>query len=211
MGLLIHPAFFPNCLTMACLAQRSVIWEVCDNFQKQTFRNRCYIATDRGRLMLNIPIRHVGGTQGRQRYRDVRIDNTYSWQRQHWRSLETAYRATPFFEFYEEEIRPLFTKPFEYLLDLNFASIEVLCSLIGLHYPEDRTTMYNPSPATCTDARQLILAKGGDPLQLPTYTQVFQERHGFLPNLSTLDLLFNEGTAAVDYLKSLKIPQCIEN
>ncbi len=206
MGLLIHPAYFPNCLTMACLAQRPVIWEVCDNFQKQTFRNRCYIATDRGQLMLNIPIRHVGGTQGRQRYRDVRIDNTYNWQRQHWRGLETAYRATPFFEYYEEELRPLFTRSFEYLMDLNFASIEVLCMLVGLHFPEDRTTVYDTSPDTSADGRELIRAKGGNPKQLPPYTQVFQERHGFLSNLSALDLLFNEGTAAADYLTSLKLP-----
>ncbi len=206
MGLLIHPAYFPNCLTMAALAQFQVTWEVCDNFQKQTFRNRCYIATDRGPLMLNIPIRHVGGSHGRQYYRDVRIDNTYNWQRQHWRSLETAYRSTPFFEYYEAEIRPLFEKSFEYLLDLNFATIEVLCCLLELSLPEERTPSYQKVPDTLKDGRELIRAKGSEHYELPTYPQVFQERHGFLSNLSTLDLLFNEGTGANSYLQSLDLP-----
>lgn len=191
---------------MACLVQGEVTWEVWDNYQKQTYRNRCYIATDRGRLMLNIPIRHVGGSTGRQQYRDVRIENTYPWQRQHWRSLETAYRAAPFFEYFEAEIRPLFETPFTFLLDLNLATIEQVCTLLKHPMPQARTSSFVPAPEGIQDARFLIEAKREDLCEVPEYTQVFQERHGFLPNLSVLDLLFNEGTAAVEYLRSIQLP-----
>jgi hypothetical protein len=186
--------------------QQEVVWEVWDNFQKQTYRNRCYIATDRGRLLLNIPIRHVGGTQGRQSYRNVQIDNSYPWQRQHWRSLETAYRSAPFFEFYEADISPLFETDFPHLLDLNLATIEVLCTLLQIPVPISRTTSYLREPKGIRDARSFVLAKGKEPGAVPAYAQVFQERHGFLPNLSTLDLLFNEGPAAKDYLKAIQLP-----
>ena len=206
MNLLLHPGYFPNCISMACVAQGEVTWEVWDNYQKQTYRNRCYIATDRGRLMLNIPIRHVGGSTGRQPYREVRVENTYPWQRQHWRSLETAYRAAPFFEYYEADLRPLFEKSFTFLLDLNLATIESLCTLLKLRFPQTRTSSFITRPEGIQDARFLIEAKREDPCEVPQYTQVFQERHGFLPNLSVLDLLFNEGTAVVDYLRSIKLP-----
>ena len=183
-----------------------ITWEVRDNFQKQTYRNRCYIATDRGRLMLNIPIRHVGGSTGRQQYREVRIENTYPWQRQHWRSLETAYRAAPFFEYFEADLRPLFETSFSFLLDLNLATIDRLCTLLKLPFPEARTSSFIATPEGILDARCLIEAKREDLCEVPQYTQVFQERHGFLTNLSALDLLFNEGTAAVEYLRSIQLP-----
>ena len=206
MNLLMHPGYFPNCISMACLAQGEVTWEVRDNYQKQTYRNRCYIATDRGKLMLNIPIRHVGGSTGRQRYREVRIENSYPWQRHHWRSLETAYRSAPFFEYFEADLRPLFETSFTFLLDLNLATIETLCTLLQLAFPVARTTSYESASEGMQDARLLVEAKREDICPVPRYTQVFQERHGFLPNLSTLDLLFNEGTAAAAYLRSIELP-----
>ena len=206
MHLLLHPGYFLNCISMACVVQGGVTWEVCDNYQKQTYRNRCYIATDRGRLMLNIPIRHVGGSDGRQHFRDVRIDNSYPWQRQHWRSLQTAYRSAPFFEYFEADLRPLFQTSFTFLLDVNLATIEQLCTLLQQPFPKARSTSFERTPESGIDARMLIEAKREDLCPVPEYTQVFQERHGFLPNLSTLDLLFNEGMAAVEYLRSIQLP-----
>ena len=206
MEILLHPGYFPNILTMAVVAQHQVTWEVWDNFQKQTYRNRCYIATDQGPLMLNIPIQHVGGATGRQAFRDVRIENRHPWQRNHWRSLATAYRSAPFFEFFETDLRPLFEKPFSFLLDLNLETTESLCRLLGLPFPTARTASFEKQPTHLADARGLILAKGGRPVQIPQYPQVFQERHGFLHNLSTLDLLINEGPSAKAYLGSFALP-----
>lgn len=206
MEVLLHPTYFPNSLSMACLAQGPVRWEACDNYQKQTYRNRCYICNDRGRQLLNIPIRHVGGSGGRQLFREVRIDNGYNWQRQHWRSLETAYRSAPFFEYYEADLQPLFERPFDHLLDLNLATIGVLCDLLGIEFPEAVTESYEESPATLRDGRFLVSAKAGPPMPMPHYPQVFEDRHGFIPDLSVLDLLFNEGTSASDYLQRLQLP-----
>jgi hypothetical protein len=206
MTVLLHPAYFPNCVTMAVLARRQVIWEGWDNYQKQTNRNRCYICTDRGAQMLSIPIKHVGGKTGRQTYRDVRIDNNYLWQRQHWRGLQTAYRSSPFFEFYEADLRPLFEKPFTYLMDLNLQTIEVFCNLLGLDFPTETTQSYLPETEQYTDARDLVIAKGTKIKDLPPYPQVFQERHGFVANLSCLDLLFNEGNRSLQYLQNLHTP-----
>lgn len=206
MEVLLHPAYFPNCITMATVLQCDVIWEVFDNFQKQTYRNRCYIATDQGRLMLTIPIRHTGDSSGRQHYREVRTDDGHRWQRQHWRSLETAYRAAPFFEYYEADLRPLFETEYPCLLDLNLATTAALCSLLGHPFPESRTRSFREDPQDVFDARDLIRAKAPDPMELPPYPQAFQERHGFLPNLSTLDLLFNEGPAAREYLGRIPLP-----
>lgn len=189
---------------MALLAHGEVVWETADNFQKQTYRNRCYICTDRGRLMLNIPIRHVGGKTGRQLTRDVQVDNTYPWQRQHWRSLETAYRSAPFFEYYEADVRPLYETPFESLMVWNLATIRLLCEWLEVPYPAAQTEAFDPDPEDLTDSRGLVHAKGESPASFPPYHQVFQDRHGFLPGLSTLDLLFNEGPQAAAYLNQLK-------
>lgn len=202
---LLHPTYFPQPGVLACLLQREVVWEVWDNFQKQTFRNRCYICTDRGRLMLNIPIRHVGGTTGRQRYREVEPDNSYPWQRQHWRTLETAYRSAPFFEYYEAELRPLFETAPQSLLEWNLESTRLLCDLLGIPFPEQVSGDFQESPTGVTDGRHLVLAKGSPDPNQPPYHQVFEDRHGFIPGVSTLDLLFNEGPAALDYIQNLKI------
>ena len=113
MKLILHPTYFPNVRTMAGLVQNQVVWEVEDNYQKQTYRNRCYICTDQGKHLLSIPIEHVGGDQGRQKYKDVRLKNDYPWQRQHWRTLQTAYRTSAFFEYYEDEVAPLFENEYE--------------------------------------------------------------------------------------------------
>lgn len=206
MDLLLHPVYFPNVRTLSCLLKGSVTWEIHDNYQKQTYRNRCYISTDRGKHMLNIPIQHVGGSSGRQLYKEVRLDNTYRWQRQHWRSLETAYRSAPFFEFFEDSLRPLFEKPFGHLLDFNLETTAVLCELLGLPFPTLQTAGFQESPEGQWDGRFLVNAKSESLVKMPTYLQVFGDRHGFVENLSGLDLLFNEGNASVDYLKRLELP-----
>ncbi|WP_045803156.1 WbqC family protein [Flagellimonas lutaonensis] len=201
MKVLLHPTYFPSIETFSVMAQRAIIWEANDNYQKQTYRNRCYVCTDQGRQMLNIPIKHVGGEQGRQKYSEVRIDNTYGWQRQHFKTLQTAYRSSPFFEFYEDHLATLFETEFEFLLAFNFKAIEIICSLLGMDFPLEKTMKYETKPTQMVDARFLVNAKTAlDPQQEP-YTQVFSDRHGFVPNCSILDLLFNEGTNALDYLK----------
>jgi len=203
---LIHPTTFPNVATLSVLVQNDdITWEVQDNFQKQTYRNRYHICTDQGLHKLSIPIKHVGGKDGRQKYADVQIDNSYHWQVQHWRTLQTAYRTSPFFEYYEDELAPLFHKRFQYLLEFNWATISFLCTAISLDFNTVRTTDYQKNPRNVRDLRHLVNAKKGLKGSFEPYPQVFGERHGFIPNTSALDVLFNEGPGTMVYLKKLVI------
>ena len=205
LKILLHPTYFPDIITFAHLAQYEVRWEIWDNYQKQTYRNRCYICNDQGKHMLSIPIKHVGGKQGRQRYKEVLLDNSYSWQRQHWRTLETAYRTSPYFEYYEEDLRPLFEKKYRFLLDFNLRTIAVLCASLQLDMPNDKSENYSMKPVDIIDQRPLVNAKKTSNTEFKAYNQVFGDRHGFVSNLSLLDLLFNEGTNALSYLEALDI------
>lgn len=202
---LLHPTYIPNIATFAVIAQNDVCWEVYDNFQKQTYRTRAYICTDRGRLMLNLPIQHVGKNQGRQRYKNVQLENNYNWQRRHWRTLQTAYRTSPYFEFYEDEIAPLYTQPYTHLLDFNLKSIAIICNCLQIDMPKLKTESFELQPESVLDLRYLVDAKRSLEFAQPAYVQVFGDRHGFIENASILDLLFNEGTNALSYLKNLKI------
>ncbi|MCK5441225.1 MAG: WbqC family protein [Maribacter sp.] len=201
---LLHPTYFPNIATFAVLVNNDIRWEVEDNYQKQTYRNRCYISTDQGKQMLNIPIKHVSGHQGRQKYKDLRLENEYHWQRQHWRTLQTAYRASPFFEYYEDEIAPLFEKEYHFLMDFNLKTIEIICDCLQIEMPKERTISYEPHILDLKDARILVQCKNELDFCLEEYAQVFVERNGFIKNTSVLDLLFNEGTNALSYLENQK-------
>jgi len=187
------------------LAKGEVVWEVYDNFQKQTYRNRCYIATDQGKKMLNVPIQHVGGEQGRQLYQNVKLDYSMPWQKQHWKTLQTAYRTSPFFEFYEDDLAPFFNKRYELLLDLNMASAALLCDCLGIPLPQSKSIQYEKEPTTYSDFRFLVNAKKSLTISQEPYFQVFGECHGFLKNLSVLDLLFNKGPESLAYLKQITI------
>ncbi|HET8735822.1 MAG TPA: WbqC family protein [Pricia sp.] len=201
MNVLLHPTYFPNIATFAVIAQNDIQWEGEDNYQKQTYRNRSYVCTDQGRHMLSIPIQHVGGEQGRQRYKDVLLDNDYPWQRQHWRTLQTAYRTSPFFEFYEDDVAPLYEESFKYLLEFNLKTIQTICDCLQMHMPEQKTMEYKMIPDGIRDSRFLVNAKSNLAIPQEHYVQVFGDRHGFVENVSILDLLFNEGTNALAYLK----------
>ena len=197
----IHPSYFPNILTFSYVLHEPTCWEVHDNYQKQTFRNRTYISNDRGKHILSIPIIHVGKEQGRQKYKDVLIDNSYPWQRQHWRTLQTAYRTSPFFEFYEDEIKQLYDQPYDKLLDYNLKTIETIFECLQMEMPKASTKEFEVSLSEHEDFRYLINAKLKHNLTIEPYTQVFGDRHGFIPNLSILDLLFNMGPNSIEYLQ----------
>ncbi len=203
---ILYPAYFPNIAFFAAFVQRDdIIWETQGNYQKQTFRNRTYICNDRGKHILSVPISHVGQSNGKQRNKDVRIDNSYPWQRQHWRTLETAYRTSPFFEFYEDEIQPLFDTNFEYLMDFNLKTIETICDCLQLEMPTAQTKTFTFGSETEIDYRHLISVKNTITLSQAEYVQVFGDRHGFISNLSILDLLFNLGPQTIPYLKEAKL------
>lgn len=203
MNLLIHPTYFPSISHFTAMAQAdSITLEMEDNFQKQTNRNRTYIYSPNGIQLLNIPIKHT--KEAHQRTKDVKLETAFDWQKQHFKSLEAAYRTSPFFEYFEDTLSPIFTKKHTFLMDLNLEAIEIVSKCLGMKLDFAKTTEYSHEASEYNDFR--ILANGKkDNSQFEPYTQVFGEKHGFLNNLSILDLLFNEGRFALDYLKNQQL------
>lgn len=198
MNILVHPTYFPSISHYVAMLQAdSITFEVEDNFQKQTNRNRMYIYSPNGIQMLNIPVKH--SPQKHQKYKDVKIENAFGWQKNHFKSLEAAYRTSPFFEYFEDDILPIFEKEKHFLMDLNFEIFETLNNCLGINLPFSKTEEYFHEVENHTDLRSLANGKK-DSFINDSYTQVFEEKEGFIPNLSILDLLFNEGRHAKDYL-----------
>ena len=203
MDILIHPTYFPSISHFVALTQSErITFETADNFQKQTNRNRTYIYSPNGIQLLNIPVKH--SKLSHQKTKDIQIENDFEWQKQHFKSLEAAYRSSPFFEYFEDDLRHVFEKKHEFLMDLNFETFEVINASLGIGFDVEKTTEYNHEATDFKDFRSLVNGKK-DTTQIEKYTQVFNEKHGFLNNLSILDLLFNEGRYAVDYLEKQKI------
>lgn len=171
---------------LACAAKPLVIDDT-ERFVKQTDRTRCRIAAPNGVQMLSVPVRYSNGDN----VREVRISDHNNWRHLHWQALSTAYGSSPFFEFYEDDIRPFFQPDWEYLYDYNNDIMLKMCELIGID------TTKEARPCTRTE-----------------YYQVFKNRHGFLPDLSILDLLFNMGPESLLWIVASSVshtPQPIPN
>jgi hypothetical protein len=205
MNILIHPTYFPSISHFVALVQSDkIVFEMEDNFQKQTNRNRTYIYSPNGIQILNIPVKH--SKQIHQKTKDVKIENDFDWQKQHFKSLEAGYRSSPFFEFFEDDIRPIFEKKHTFLMDLNFETFELItkCMRLKLDYKITTEYFHELDSQKVFDFR--ILANGKkDPSQFEMYKQVFDDKCGFLNNLSVLDLVFNEGKFTMDYLRNQKL------
>lgn len=204
MKLLIHPTYFPSISHFVAMAQAdSITFEIEDNFQKQTNRNRTYIYSPNGIQLLNIPIKHSG--ESHQKTKDVKIETDFDWQKQHFKSLEAAYRSSPFFEYFEDDIYPIFQKKHTFLMDLNFEVMDVVAKCLRMKLEYATTAEYfHEADSNISDFRFLANGKK-DSSQFEPYPQVFEEKQGFLNNLNVLDLLFNEGKFAMDYLKSQRL------
>lgn len=200
MDLIIHPSYFPSISHFVAIAKAtSLTFEMEDNFQKQTNRNRMYIYSPNGIQLLNIPIKH--SKVAHQKTKDVKIESAFDWQKQHFKSLESAYRTSPFFEYFEDEITPIFKKKHTFLMDLNLETLAIVSKCLRIDLNFKKTEEYFHDCDDKVDYRNLINGKK-DTTQLESYTQVFGDKHGFINNLSILDLLFSEGKYALAYLKS---------
>ncbi len=205
MQILLLPTYFPSISQYVAMANASeIVLETHDNFQKQTNRNRMYIYSPNGLQLLNIPIKH--SKQAHQKTKDIQIENAFDWQKQHFKSLEAAYRSSPFFEYFEDTIHPIFQKKHQFLLDLNIETLEIINSCMRINFTFKKTEEYWHSSPIKNDFRSLADGKK-DQNSFDKYPQVFQEKKGFLNNLSILDLLFNEGKFALEYLKNQPTPK----
>ncbi|MCF8274466.1 MAG: WbqC family protein [Flavobacteriaceae bacterium] len=203
MNILIHPTYFPNVAHFVAIAKaEAVTFETDDNFLKQTYRSRTYIYAANGKLLLNIPVIHT--QKNRQKYRDVKISQETNWQDLHWKSLLSAYKTSPFFEYYEDDLEPLFKTKSTFILDFNLKCFETICDCLQIEVDYFKTESYQKNIENNIDFRFLVNAKTEEPSFEP-YTQVFDTKHGFLNNLSILDLLFNEGPNTLNYLESQTI------
>lgn len=175
-----------------------------DSFVKQTYRNRCVIATANGVLPLTIPVEraHPAEGSGKASMRDIRISDHANWRHVHWNALVSAYGESPFFEYYADDLRPFYEKRWTYLFDFNLETTAKMCELLDLE-PCILPTERFEKEVDGIDFRDAIHPKRPqtDPDFVPrSYYQVYRQRHGFLANMSILDLLFNEGNEAVLYL-----------
>lgn len=203
MDILIQTTYFPSVSHYIAVAQAdSVTLEMEDNFQKQTNRNRMYIYSPNGMQLLNIPVKHLKNNY--QKTRDIKLETEFDWQKQHFKSLETAYRSSPFFEFFEDIIMPVFEKKYTFLMDVNLETMDLLSKCIGIKNTFGETSEFYKNPTDLIDFRYLADGKK-DSTTITEYTQVFGDKFGFINNLSMLDLLFNEGRYSLDYLKSQKL------
>ncbi|WP_452231854.1 WbqC family protein [Lacinutrix sp. MEBiC02595] len=201
MNILIHPTYFPNIAHFAAMLKAGeVTFEVHDNYQKQTYRNRTFIYAANGKLQLSVPV--IYSQKERQKYSDIKIHNTEKWQILHWKSLESAYKTSPFFEFYEDELLPLFTEQAENLLDFNLKCFETILDCIQLDLNTSETENFQKETTDKTDFRYLANSRKEPNFNFEPYTQVFREKHGFIGNLSILDVLFNEGPNTLSYLEN---------
>lgn len=203
MNILIHPTYFPSISHFAAMVQsENITFEVEDNFQKQTNRNRTYIYSPNGIQLLNIPVKH--SKESHQKTKDIKIETDFDWQKQHFKSLEAGYRSSPFFEFFEDDIAPIFEKKHTFLMDLNLEVLDIVTKCLRMKLEFSKTTEYFHEVENISDFRYLANGKK-DPNSFEKYPQVFDDKHGFINNLSVLDLLFNEGKFAMDYLKTQKL------
>ena len=170
--------------------------EQWESFQKQTYRNRCLIATANGVQALTVPVEHGDSPL----IKDIRLSDHGNWRHLHWNALQSAYGESPFFEYYQDDIRPFFERHWTFLLDFNEEIRQKMCELIDIQPNVSYTEGFIPEESPLTSYRIAISPKHpqDDPDFLPKrYYQVYEQKHGFLPNLSILDLLFNMGPESI--------------
>lgn len=175
------------------LKHKKVVFDIHENFHKQFYFNRCLIYSANGVLKLSVPIKR---NKERTALKDVYVFYEQNWRTIHWRSMEAAYRRSPFFEYYEEDFRNLYLgEETEKLVDWNLKLFELVNKLLGVQVDISFTESYQKTYQGINDFRNLNVpgTKSSIALKPIKYQQVFQEKYGFIPNLSIIDLLFCEG------------------
>ena len=198
---LLSTAYLPPIEYVLKCLQGVVRLEACENYIKQSYRNRTLIATANGVQALSIPVVHLSS---KMPIRDVRIDYATPWQRLHWKSIDTAYSGSPYFLYFQDYLKPFYEKKYDFLFDYNLELTRVLLKLFGCNFQpqltEEFIAEYSPLDEV-EDLRNAIHPKrrqeAGYPFPHKVYTQIFEDRLGFVPNLSIIDCLFNEGNSGV--------------
>ena len=220
--LLLETAFMPPVSYFAAIAEEFTLsygrvvslvparlrLEACENYQKQSYRNRCRIYAAGGVESLTLPVVHEGGTSSLP-IREIRVDWSRDWLPRMERAIVSAYESSPYFEYYRDSLFDILESRPEKLFDLNIRLIHYFLGKIGISADIDFTTDYERPGETAPDIRDLRgLIHPKRPSILKTekpYWQVFAAKYGFKSDLSVMDLLFNEGPDSISYLKKFKI------
>ena len=200
-SLLLLPAFYLPPISYFHTIQQNeqpLVMERYEHYPKQTYRTRTKIATANGVLDLIVPILH--GRKDHVRMKDIRINYDFNWQRLHWLSIQTAYRSSAYFEYYEDDFVRFYEQRYDYLFDFNIEQLQLLLKSLKIQRSLTFTETYTPRVERL-DYRETIHPKKASILKSPKpYYQVFEDKHGFLPDLSVVDLLFNQGPQSKSYL-----------
>lgn len=205
-SVLIELQLFPNiAYFLALCAAERIVFEAEEHYQKSSFRNRYYIASVHGHLRLSVPL--LKGKHQQMPVREVMVDDRQNWRQLHWRSIQTAYGKSPFFEFYKDELYTSFHQKEPHLFSWSLNNIRMLIKWLGLDIEWSLSESYIPEKCgSDIDLRNVILPEGSDNLSLMAasfeYEQVFSAKKGFQQNLSILDLLFCLGPEAGAKIKS---------
>ncbi len=202
--ILLSTAYLPPIeYIIQCLHYKTITIELFESFAKQTYRNRCHIATANGLLPLIIPIKKPNGNH--TLIKDITLETIGRWNIIHWRAIHSAYSHSPYFLYYSDAFEAIYRNPPQTLIEFNTDLLKVIFKLLKVEVEIRYTKDFAPINNEATDLRNLIRPKqtidySGKPLPFKEYTQTFYNKYAFIPNLSIIDLLFNEGTSSLTYL-----------
>ncbi len=202
--ILLSTAYFAPIQYYSEFLKAEIVYiEQFENFVKQTYRNRCVILGGNGPIQLIVPV--VKGRGPKILIKDLKISYDTNWQRNHWRTIFSAYSSSPFFEYYKDDIHPFFETKQRFLFDFNMKIHETICELLEIENIAVLTGDFEKVPEGTANFRESISPKNktktDNHFQPVKYTQVFSDKLGFIPNLSILDLLFNEGPKSYSVLE----------
>lgn len=195
-SILLATAYLPNVHYLSqVISQDSIMIEKYENFVKQTYRNRCDIVTANGKLSLTIPLIKQAD---KELISEKKISYAEDWQKQHWRTIVSAYKSSPYFEFFEDEFKPFYETQFEYLLDYNTKLLRTILHILRRKQQIEFTKQFELIPKTIIDLRSLSEIVKKNDTKIKPYFQVFADKLGFMQNVSCLDTLFNIGLDTIN-------------
>lgn len=192
---LLSTAYLPNLQYLSqVISADTVVLEKHENFIKQSYRNRCEIMSSNGKLSLSIPLVKQAD---KELISEKKISYVENWQQQHWRTITSAYKNSPYFEFFEDELKPFYATQFEFLFDYNTQLLQTVLHILRVKKQIQFTANFVAKPNGIADLRSLS-DLSNDVYFVKPYYQVFADKYGFMANLSCLDALFNVGLRTID-------------
>lgn len=184
--------------------ENEILLEQHENFPKQTYRSRCNIYGANGKLALILPIHH----NGKRAMKDLELSYAEDWQKLHWKSIKIAYQSSPYFEYYEDKLKQIFSVQPTSLIEFNLNALKIILKILKVEKDFSLTTEFEKAP-DAVDLRERFSAKKESEYHLPEYYQTFSDKLGFIKDLSILDVVCNIGPESATYIK--KVTQSIQN